>query len=112
MCHTSTPLVIHGPRHQVRRCICGAIHVVWDNLNLSLSLDEWHDLNALCANFIHSLELGVWQIRCAENAVGLWYGPFGTTFTRHGWEGFSTLLAAANLITLPHAAEHDLYALN
>lgn len=111
MCGLSVPLVMHGPRRQVRRCSCGALHVLWDGLNLSLQGDEWADLCLLALTPAAPETLGLWHLHWGERTVGLWYGPFGATFARTDWDAFAGLLASADLTTAP-PSPRDFYVLN
>lgn len=47
MCHSLTPLVTHASHRKVLRCSCGSLHVVWDNLNLSLTPEEFTGLRGV-----------------------------------------------------------------
>ena len=111
MCHHTTLLSIRGPRRQVRRCSCGAIHVVWDSLNLSLMPEEWADLCFICLAPDPPEALGLWQTHRTERSVGLWHGPFGATFSRDDWNAFGAMLASVDL-SAPPPVVRELYALN
>ncbi|WP_221090155.1 hypothetical protein [Deinococcus aquaedulcis] len=109
MCQSLTPLVIHAPRRKVLRCSCGALHVVWESLNLSLHDEEFLDLQALTAD-PHDRLLGHWQTHHTAQGVGLWYGPMGTTLRPDDWQALRTLLQATTVLTQP--PHRPLYALN
>ncbi|MVN88532.1 hypothetical protein GO986_17475 [Deinococcus sp. HMF7620] len=109
MCHSLTPVVQHAPRRKVMRCSCGALHVVWDSLNLSLNDEEFRDLHAL-AQAPDGGSLGQWHAHHSAAHVGLWYGPLGTTLSLDDWQAFAALLQAAQVPA--SAPSRPLYALN
>ena len=109
MCQSLTPLVVHAPRRKALRCSCGALHLVWENLNLSLDETELGDLSAL-AFAENGGTLGHWHVHHRSEGVGLWYGPLGTTFSQTDWSDFSQLLLALHSHTC--FAARSLYALN
>ena len=114
MCGQLETLASQAVRRRILRCSCGTLHVVWDNLNLSLRKDEFADL-CLLAQLLerHTLpQVGLWHAQLGLGGVGLWYGPFGVTLTLDDWEGFVGLLAKVDVSAPLPTSLRDLYALN
>ena len=107
MCDSLTPLVMHASRRKVLRCSCGALHVVWENLNFSLTPEEFTDLHSLVVHQDSTLER--WHLHHGIGGMGLWYGPLGTTFSHPDFAAFVSLISAVQ--TAPPPSAH-LYALN
>lgn len=95
MCHSFTTLAEEGPHRRVLRCSCGALHVVWHNFNLSLSGAEFAQFAALLAGAAAERgTLGDWHLHVTPQAVGLWYGPAGLTFSPADFGALRALVAS------------------
>lgn len=111
MCHSLTPLVTHASRRKVLRCSCGSLHVVWDNLNLSLTPEEFTGLRGVVVHGGSAQDsvADQWHLHHGTSGMGLWYGPLGTTFSLPDFAAFVSLISAVQ--TAPPQQKH-LYALN
>lgn len=107
MCHSLTPLVTHASRRQVLRCSCGSLHVVWENLNLSLTPEEFAELWGLLVHGTSAAE--PWHLHHGAGGMGLWHGPLGTTFSHPDFAAFVSLISAVGAAPPPPT---HLYALN
>lgn len=104
MCHTFTPLVTHHDRRKVVRCSCGTLHLVWHRLNLSLSPAELGELARLLAggpDLGERRTVGAWHLHVGVEVTGLWYGPFGATFTRAELDGLRSLVDDVSALASP-----------
>ena len=112
MCRTLTTLGELGPTRRVSRCDCGAYHIVWRHLHLSLHPDEFDELCRLFTGAIDSGErrnVGLWHLHLQVGAVGLWYGPMCVSLALGEYHELRGLLYGVQAHPLP---TRPLYALN
>ncbi|WP_288433723.1 hypothetical protein [uncultured Deinococcus sp.] len=112
MCRTLTTLGALGPSRRVSRCTCGAYHVVWAHLHLSLHPDEFAELCRLFASPLSAGErrdVGLWHLHLQEGAAGLWYGPMCVSLPADDVRELRALLLG---VQVQPVAPRPLYALN
>lgn len=112
MCRTLTTLGALGPTRRVSRCGCGAYHVVWQYLHLSLHPDEFAELCRLFAAPLLTGErrdVGLWHLHLQVGAARLWYGPMCVSLTLGEYQGLRDLL---NGVQARPVLPRPLYALN